>query len=47
MRSEGQPPPDRIARVFLTCSCHRGGGAMTRFNRSALASECRLWWSRS
>src|SRR5215469_1159066 len=39
MRPEGQPPSDRIARGFLTCSCHRGGGAMTRFNPSALASE--------
>jgi len=29
MRSAGQPPADRIVRVFPTRLCHRGGGAMT------------------
>jgi len=28
MRPEGQPPPDRIIRVFLTWHCRRGGGDM-------------------
>jgi hypothetical protein len=46
MRPEGQPPSDRIARVFLTCPCHRGGGAMTSFSPPTLASECRLCRSR-
>lgn len=29
MRSAGQPPADRIVRVFLPCPRHRGCGAMT------------------
>jgi len=29
MRPKGQPPLDRIARVFPFCLRHRGGGAMT------------------
>src|SRR3974390_3738891 len=37
----GPATPDRIVRVFLTCPCHRGGGAMKASTDSARPSECR------
>ena len=45
MRPTGQPPVDRIVRVFLLSPCHRGGGAMTASARQPSRSfdqECRV-----
>ena len=37
----GPATPGRIARVSLTCHCHRGGGVMKASTDSASPSECR------